>query len=232
MGTIAPHMSTLQATIEAAFERRAEITPSTVDSAVMRAVEDSIGLLDSGKARVSEKKDGKWIVNEWLKKAVLLYFRTHDNEVADAGYARFYDKVPLKYAQATETWRVGSTREVELTVVKNDKRNLSCASDQTIAGLHCGYRRNGREAGRVSPDDAQMLQPYNTTSNQLLLGAGLWTAEELKEPLPEGRFTVVCNYHIKGIMKSAAVRFDPHASFSAVGKTVTAGSLTECVLPR
>jgi hypothetical protein len=137
-----------------------------------------------------------------------------------------------QYAQATETWRVGSTREVELTVVKNDKRNLSCASDQTIAGLHCGYRRNGREAGRVSPDDAQMLQPYNTTSNQLLLGAGLWTAEELKEPLPEGRFTVVCNYHIKGIMKSAAVRFDPHASFSAVGKTVTAGSLTECVLPR
>lgn len=137
-----------------------------------------------------------------------------------------------QYAQATEAWRVGTTREVELTVVKNDRRNLACSSDQTIAGLSCGYRRSGRESGRVSPDNPQMLQPFNTTSNQLLLGAGLWTSAELKEPLPEGRFTVVCNYHIKGIMKSAAVRFDPHASFGAVGKTVTAGALSDCVLPR
>jgi len=95
-------MSTLQATIEAAFERRAEITPSNADAALLRAVDDVIGLLDTGKARVAEKKDGNWVVNEWLKKAVLLYFRTHDNAPIDAGYARFYDKVPLKYAQATE----------------------------------------------------------------------------------------------------------------------------------
>ena len=38
--------------------------------------------------------------NEWLKKAVLLYFRTHDNQVSEAGYTRFYDKVPLKYRRA------------------------------------------------------------------------------------------------------------------------------------
>ena len=102
MNTPPPAIQTLQATIDAAFERRAQITPANADAALLRAIEDAVGLLDTGKARVAEKLDGKWIVNEWLKKAVLLYFRTHDNEVVDAGYARFYDKVPLKYSQATE----------------------------------------------------------------------------------------------------------------------------------
>jgi 2,3,4,5-tetrahydropyridine-2,6-dicarboxylate N-succinyltransferase len=112
-------MSTLQTTIDAAFERRAEITPSTADAALLRAVEDAVGLLDSGKARVAEKKDGKWVVNEWLKKAVLLYFRTHDNAVIDAGYARFYDKVPLKYAQATEKdLKEGGVRVVPHAIVR------------------------------------------------------------------------------------------------------------------
>jgi len=58
-----------------------------------------VGLLDSGAQRVAERSAGGWLVNEWLKKAVLLYFRTHDNQAIEAGYTRFYDKVPLKYAQ-------------------------------------------------------------------------------------------------------------------------------------
>jgi 2,3,4,5-tetrahydropyridine-2,6-dicarboxylate N-succinyltransferase len=95
-------MTTLQATIEAAFERRAEITPSNADAALLRAIDDAIALLDSGKARVAEKKGGQWVVNQWLKKAVLLQFRTQDNKAIDAGYTRFYDKVPLKFADATE----------------------------------------------------------------------------------------------------------------------------------
>jgi 2,3,4,5-tetrahydropyridine-2,6-dicarboxylate N-succinyltransferase len=89
---------TLQTTIEAAFEKRAEITPSTVERSIRQAIDDAIGLLDSGRARVAEKQDGRWVVNEWLKKAVLLYFRTNDNQAIDAGGLRFYDKVPLKFA--------------------------------------------------------------------------------------------------------------------------------------
>jgi 2,3,4,5-tetrahydropyridine-2-carboxylate N-succinyltransferase len=119
IGTIAPHMSTLQATIEAAFDRRAEITPSTADAALLRAIDDVVGLLDTGKARVAEKKDGRWVVNEWLKKAVLLYFRTHDNAVIDAGYSRFYDKVPLKYTEATEEdLRRGGVRVVPHAIAR------------------------------------------------------------------------------------------------------------------
>src|SRR5689334_1449287 len=79
----------------------------------------SIGLLDTGKARVAEKQGGNWVVNEWLKKAVLLYFRTHDNAPIDAGYARFYDKVPLKYAQATEEdLRRGGVRVVPHAIAR------------------------------------------------------------------------------------------------------------------
>lgn len=109
----------LRGIIDGAFERRAEITPKNVPADINAAIEESIALLDSGKARVAEKVDGKWMVNEWLKKAVLLYFRAHDNVVMDAGYTRFYDKVPMKYAEATEAdLRAGGARVVPHAVVR------------------------------------------------------------------------------------------------------------------
>ena len=61
-------------------------------------LDSRVGALDRGECRVAEKIDGRWQVHAWLKKAVLLYFRIHDNTVIDAGYARFYDRVPLKFA--------------------------------------------------------------------------------------------------------------------------------------
>jgi 2,3,4,5-tetrahydropyridine-2-carboxylate N-succinyltransferase len=91
----------LRPVIEAAFERRAELTPRNLPADVGAAIDECVELLDGGHARVAEPKDGRWVVNEWLKKAVLLYFRSHDNVVMDAGYTRFYDKVPLKYGQST-----------------------------------------------------------------------------------------------------------------------------------
>jgi 2,3,4,5-tetrahydropyridine-2-carboxylate N-succinyltransferase len=109
----------LHALIDAAFEQRAQLTARNVTPAVSAAITESIELLDSGRARVAEPKDGQWIVNEWLKKAVLLYFRTHDNAVVDGGYTRFYDKVPLKYAQASEAdLLAGGARIVPHAVVR------------------------------------------------------------------------------------------------------------------
>ena len=88
----------LRPIIEAAFERRQSLTPANVDTSLAAAIDGAIGLLDRGEQRVAERTGGQWVVNEWLKKAVLLYFRTHDNRVIEAGYTRFFDKVPLKYA--------------------------------------------------------------------------------------------------------------------------------------
>ena len=87
----------LQATIEEAFESRAQITPLNVSPRVHAAVDTALGLLDTGQVRVAERIGGTWRVNEWLKKAVLLSFRIADNTAMQAGALNFYDKVPLKY---------------------------------------------------------------------------------------------------------------------------------------
>lgn len=91
-------MHKLTSLIEAAFEERASLTPDTVDSATKAAIEEAITALDQGQLRVAEKVSGEWVTHTWLKKAVLLYFRTHDNAPMNAGFTQFYDKVPLKYA--------------------------------------------------------------------------------------------------------------------------------------
>jgi 2,3,4,5-tetrahydropyridine-2-carboxylate N-succinyltransferase len=96
-------MHELQQVIDAAYERRQELSSSTVDAQTKAAIEAAVDALDRGTCRVAEYIEGRWQVHAWLKKAVLLYFRTHDNAVIDAGYARFYDKVPLKYAAADAT---------------------------------------------------------------------------------------------------------------------------------
>lgn len=61
-------MSDIQQIIEAAFERRAEINPANADAEVRNAVNEVLAMLDSGKARVAEKQNGDWVVNQWLKK--------------------------------------------------------------------------------------------------------------------------------------------------------------------
>ena len=74
----------------------------------------AIAMLDTGAARVAEKIDGAWHVHQWLKKAVLLSFRLTDNRSLDAGYSRFYDKVPLKYADySDEQFAADGVRVVE-----------------------------------------------------------------------------------------------------------------------
>ena len=91
-------MSDLQQIIEEAFERRADITPRNVEPQVKEAVMESLDLLDSGKARVAEKGADGWVVNEWLKKAVLLSFRIEDNRFMKGGFTNYYDKVDSKFA--------------------------------------------------------------------------------------------------------------------------------------
>jgi 2,3,4,5-tetrahydropyridine-2-carboxylate N-succinyltransferase len=109
----------LQTTIESAWEQRAQINPKSVSADLDAAINESIELLDSGKARVSEPRDGKWIVNEWLKKAVLLSFRTRDNVVVESGDTKYYDKVPQKYADTTDSdFRASGVRVVPGGVVR------------------------------------------------------------------------------------------------------------------
>jgi 2,3,4,5-tetrahydropyridine-2-carboxylate N-succinyltransferase len=109
----------LRGLIDAAFERRAELTPQSVAPELADAIDECIALLDSGAARVAEPGPSGWTVNEWLKKAVLLSFRVRANAVVEAGYTRFYDKVPLKYAHSSaEELRAGGARVVPHAIVR------------------------------------------------------------------------------------------------------------------
>jgi 2,3,4,5-tetrahydropyridine-2-carboxylate N-succinyltransferase len=110
---------TLQALIETAFEARAEINPRNITRELRIALDECIDLLDSGAARVAEPHEGGWRVNDWLKKAVLLYFRAHDNRLIEGGHTRFFDKVPLKYAAMDEAAiRTSGVRIVPDAVVR------------------------------------------------------------------------------------------------------------------
>jgi 2,3,4,5-tetrahydropyridine-2-carboxylate N-succinyltransferase len=91
-------MQALIATIDSGFERRGELGSRAEETELCDAVAQAIELLDAGKARVAEKKDGQWCVNQWLKKAVLLSFRLSHNVVIEGRHSNFYDKVPLKFA--------------------------------------------------------------------------------------------------------------------------------------
>ena len=106
-------MSDQQSIIEEAFERRAEITPRTVETRVRDAVQDTIERLDRGELRVAEKHDGDWVVHEWLKKAVLLSFRIEDNTFIKGGFTNYYDKVQSKFADTnSREFRDGGVRIV------------------------------------------------------------------------------------------------------------------------
>ena len=78
------------------------ITPANVDTVTREAVNQVIALLDSGALRVAEKIDGQWVTHQWLKKAVLLSFRINDNQVIDGAESRYFDKVPMKFADYDE----------------------------------------------------------------------------------------------------------------------------------
>jgi 2,3,4,5-tetrahydropyridine-2-carboxylate N-succinyltransferase len=86
----------LRATVESAWDRRETLDKK--DHALREAVDQVIDLLDGGTVRVAEPRHGDWVVNEWLKKAVLLYFRLHDNAIVEMGRLHGWDKVPLKFS--------------------------------------------------------------------------------------------------------------------------------------
>jgi 2,3,4,5-tetrahydropyridine-2-carboxylate N-succinyltransferase len=88
--------------IEIAFEERHAINPENAGLDLVEAIEASLGGLEQGELRVAEPNDDGWHVNEWLKKAVLLYFRIRDNEVIDGGATRYFDKVPLRFGPGSD----------------------------------------------------------------------------------------------------------------------------------
>ena len=116
----------LEQEIEAAWEKRAELYEMTT-GALRESVEEAIGYLDSGRLRVAEKVGDAWVTRQWLKKAVLLSFRLHANELMggdaslnrDPGTGPWWDKVPSKFGEWTDVeFKAAGFRAVPGSIVR------------------------------------------------------------------------------------------------------------------
>jgi 2,3,4,5-tetrahydropyridine-2-carboxylate N-succinyltransferase len=96
-----PDIAATQRVIDAAYADGTHDTPEA-----RSAVDFALDLLDTGTARIAEKRDGEWVVNEWLKRAVLLSFRQRAMETIEVGPFEYHDKVPLKHSYAAAGVRV------------------------------------------------------------------------------------------------------------------------------
>ena len=91
-------MSQLETIINDNFENRKKLSADSATAELKSAVAEVLAGLDNGQLRVAEKKDGKWVVNQWLKKAVLLSFILEGNRVIEGGFTNYFDKVPTKFS--------------------------------------------------------------------------------------------------------------------------------------
>src|SRR5215470_5189791 len=112
-------MPAVEQIIEAAWERRATLSPAAAEPELRDAVEGIIVKLDRGELRVAEKLGGQWHTHQWIKKAVLLSFRLADNQIMAGTATQYYDKVPTKFARySAADFAVGGFRVVPPAVAR------------------------------------------------------------------------------------------------------------------
>ena len=110
----------LASVVDAAFEHRGDLSPADAPRDLLDGLDQVVEALNTGDIRVAEKIDGAWVTHEWVKKAVLLYFRTHDNAVMPAGGgSAWFDKVPLRFQGYTDgQFREAGFRAVPTATVR------------------------------------------------------------------------------------------------------------------
>ena len=108
----------LENIINESFENKEKVGPKS-DKKLVKAINETINLVDSGKIRVANKVNGSWLVNQWIKKAILLSFRINKMEMMKGPYTTWYDKVPGKTVKWKERdWKKAGYRHVPNGVVR------------------------------------------------------------------------------------------------------------------
>ncbi len=156
-------MQATEALINAAWEQRAELDERRIEGELRPAIEQVMDGLEAGTLRVAEPTAGGWQVNQWLKKAVLLYFRIHANRRMDGGPMSAFDKVPLRFADADEAvLRATGARVVPGALVR---RGAHVARD---AVLMPSYVNIGAHVGAGS-----MIDTWATVGSCAQIGANV-----------------------------------------------------------
>ena len=108
----------LEKIINESFKKKEKVGPKS-DKKLIKAINETINLVDSGKIRVANKQNGSWFVNQWIKKAILLSFRINKMEMMKGPYTTWYDKVPGKTVKWKEKdWKKAGYRHVPNGVVR------------------------------------------------------------------------------------------------------------------
>ncbi len=96
-------MQHIEQIVDSAWDQLGNLDPAWVESVLRPAIDSVLDGLEAGRLRVAERdEDGQWLVHQWIKKAVLLYFRISPNRVMDGGSMHAFDKVPLRFASTSE----------------------------------------------------------------------------------------------------------------------------------
>jgi hypothetical protein len=128
-------------------------------------------------------------------------------------------------------WTTGQTVDVEVTLVKDDRQNLTCASTEEVAGHHCAFESEGKAWSKGgATDDKTIFKPYTTTDRIQFVATGLWSEPALApDKLPAARFSVKCKYKVEGTMKNLSVRWDPASNWYKQ-ENWYAGTVSNCSL--
>jgi hypothetical protein len=137
-----------------------------------------------------------------------------------------------KYSQQTEGWHLGATKMLEITLIREDKKNLACASDKSFSGVHCGYQRQRPAVGHDAGDGSARAAALQHGEERAVPGRGSVASPILQEPLPAERFTVVCNYHVLGVLRAVSLRWSLTGNFGPVDQSVAVGTLSDCTIPQ
>jgi hypothetical protein len=133
--------------------------------------------------------------------------------------------------RANAAWKVGQTVDVEITLVKQDRDELTCAAPLEIKGRRCAQERANKPWGTPSDnDDKKLLKPYTTTGGAELLAAGLWSEPAMATNLPATRFSVKCKFTVEGLVKQPAIRWSSDKPFYDSPAEWPAGPVTGCTV--
>ncbi len=152
----------LKPIIEQAWERRSELSPQTVDADLRQAVNQCLDGLERGSLRVAEPGADGWVVNQWLKQAILLHFRITANRDMAGGVSHYFDKVDLRFADERDPPADSGARVVPTATVR---RGAHIGHDVVLMP---SYVNIGAYVGEGS-----MIDTWATVGSCAQIGAGV-----------------------------------------------------------
>ena len=135
----------LEVIINSAFDNKKDVSENS-DKKILDAINETIELTDKGNIRVAEKKNGKWLVNQWVKKAILLSFRVNKMQMSKGPYTTWYDKVQGKSVLWNEEdWKKAGYRQIDANATFVAGVGMGIGTERSRSGI------GGNVHGIISP---------------------------------------------------------------------------------